>query len=91
MKISLTTKIKVSIKRFIQNIKRKIKKEKLAKNRTQRIGFKKHYRIINKHKLIVNIKFKLFVQFFLILAQFLYFLHPQRIFYEHYLLRDNKI
>ena len=91
MEISLTTKIKVSIKRFIQDIKGKIKNKKLAKKSTQRICFKKHYRIINKHKLIVNIKFKLFVQFFLILAEFLCFLHPQRIFYGHYLLRGNKI
>ena len=42
MEISLTTKIKVSIKRFIQNINEKIKKEKLAKNSTQRICFNKH-------------------------------------------------
>ena len=42
MEISLTTKIKVSIKRFIQDIKGKIKKEKLAKKSTQRICFKKH-------------------------------------------------
>ena len=42
MEISFATKIEVSVKRFIQNIKGKIEREKLAKKDTQRVCFKKH-------------------------------------------------